>query len=393
MSKDIIITKHEENIVYALTEDKKLREINILESDSLGNIYVAKVVNIVPNIQAAFIDAGLDDLLYYDLNENHIFLNNKKNEKLAIGDDILVQVEKAAIKTKNAVATAKLSITGQYCVVDNNKNFIGVSRKINNDKWIKEYKSELINYTEDKYGIVIRTAAYGIEKDKVFEEIKDLVELLDKIYDKAKYVKAPSLMYEKEKAYISFIISHENEVQRIITDIVDVYEDIRNNSSCAIDINKLELYKDPEYSIALLYDLNTQLQRAIGKVVWLKSGAYLVIEETEAMVVIDVNSGKSIGKKNKETHILNINVEAAKEISQQLILRNLSGIIMIDFINMESKSNEAILIEELKHQISADRVKCFYIDTTKLGIVELTRTKVRKALSQQLRDNSFTTRK
>lgn len=388
MANKLIITDFHQKILYAYIEDNNLTELSLEGSSSiLGSICVGTVENIVKNINAAFVRINSDNLCYYPLDNQHIFLNKKNNQTLVIGDQILVQVNKEGIKTKNPMVTGNISLTGKYCVLDLTSGFIGISNKITDKDKIIYYKELVSKHLQEGRGVIVRTGAISVSDEEFIEEIVELNHLMDSILEKSKYVSGQQIIYKKAN-YISYINGFSmNSIDEIITDVQDVYNELRlcyeKNDVKMLD--KLKYYED-DYSLKLLYNLSRELDNVTKKKVWLKSGAYLIIEQTEAMVVIDVNTGKSISKKSKDEHFFKVNVEAALEISRQLRLRNLSGIIIIDFINMGTDNHKEELINYLKSLIAKDKVKTTFVDITKLNLVELTRKKIKKTVLEQIEE-------
>ncbi len=389
MSNKLVITDYNAKTLYAYIEDNLLTELSFEGSlGVLGNVYVGRVDNIVKNLNAAFVEIENKVLCYYSLDDKHIFLNKKNTDKLVIGDLILVQVNKDAIKTKNPMATANITLNGKYIVLDNSIGKIGVSNKITNP----ERKSELNNlakeYIDNNYGAILRTDCKDANNEDIIMEINKLQAEMNAIFHKANHLKAHQLVYSKHPA-IKFINEYSsNSIDEILTDDNDLYNSLieyysENNNDI---YNKIKLYKDDLLGLKALYNINKQVDDALKKKVWLKSGGYLIIEQTEAMVVIDVNTGKSIDKKKKSENVFKVNVEAAIEIGKQLRLRNLSGIIIIDFINMDNNEYVDELIKTLKQVINRDKVKTTFVDITKLNLVEITRKKIKKSIAEQLLD-------
>ena len=350
-------------------EDGHIQEIHCYEESSLvGNIYIGRVSNILDNINAAFIDIKRDCSCYLSLEDY------KSIKPLKIGDELMVQVSKDAIKSKKATVTTNISLTGQSIIIQSEQQ-LGVSSKIKNDARRNELKA-LYKSLGCKYGAIIRTRAENISENELSDEIYLLANELDEIYEKSRYATLYSCLYKKEQAYISNIKDMLSRDVEVVTDNGQIYRE------CG---NAIRLYEDRDISISSLYDINHTLDKLKNKNAYLKSGAYLVIEPTEAMTVIDVNSGKAIKGKNTEDIIFKINLEAAKEIARQLRLRNLSGIIMVDFISMKSAENNRKLLEALRACTEADSVSVNVVDMTSLGIIELTRKKVRRPLHEVLK--------
>lgn len=384
----------DDKYVTSTISDDKIVEFsctNVNSSNIIGNVYVAKVKNIVKNINSAFVEIGNNILCYYSLtdNKNHIFLNSKKNDKLVIGDEILVQVCKEGIKTKAPTVTSNISVTGKYFVITYGKKSLGMSNKLPKDN-ISMHIRELVSpYLSNEYGIIVRTNAYNVTDELLLNEIQLLINKLNKIIKLSKYRTVYQLVYKDDSNYLlDFNNFNHNNLELIVTDIKEIYDDIyeylSNNDQELLPI--LKFHDDSTIKLTSLYNINNKLYDALKKKVWLKSGGYLVIEQTEAMVVIDVNTGKAINKKGLQEHFYNINIEAAYEIAYQLRLRNLSGIIIVDFIDMLDKSYIEKLLLLLNDILSKDRIKTTVVDMTKLNLVEITRKKIKKSLKEQMSD-------
>lgn len=406
MSK-LVITNIEYNgknkIFCGLHNDNRFCQMSFSDAESesgnVGDIYVGRVKDIVKNINAAFIEykKGYVGYLSIDENKNIIFLNNKNTDKLCEGDLIIVQLEKSAVKTKFPVLTTNVNISGRNLVFKTGNSGIGYSRKIKDGEFKEKVRSLvekcLENYDEEKsiniknIGIVVRTNAVNATPEDIVTELKNLLSEWIHINNTALTRKCFSVLKKSESSYLNYIKSaYDNEISEIITDITDVYEDIKEytDKNHLTDNFKLSLYQDELLLLSKLYSIEKNIEDTLNKKVWLKSGAYLVIEPTEAMVVIDVNTGKNIKGRKTEDTILNVNKEAAREIAYQIRLRNLSGIIMIDFINMGKDESKKELMEYLKHFVSDDKTKTTVVDITKLELVEITRKKVEPPVYEQL---------
>lgn len=357
------------------------------ESSILGNIYIGKVNNIVKSLNSAFVDFADGRTGYYSLTDNPVSAFADGHEgKLKCGDEIIVQVAKEAVKSKDPVLTGNLNFTGKYAVLTSGKTVIGFSSKIGDKIWKDELRPELEALTEMVVGVIVRTNAYG-QKEALLREVEALMDKYRGVVAAAKYRTCGSLLYEAEPEYLKSLRScPAGSLEEIITDEEDVYRNLESylklydaGSSC-----RLRYYEDSMLSLASLYSLETVMDQACQKRVWLKSGGYLVIEYTEAMVVIDVNTGKYSGKKNLTDTIRMINLEAAHEICRQLRLRNLSGIIMVDFIDMKEDADKTLLMDTLRTLVKSDPVKTSVVDMTQLNLVEMTRKKEKKPLWEQL---------
>lgn len=381
MNRFVVINKENIKLGYYF-EDDKLWDIRCYEEGSiLNNIYVGRVSNILNNIKAVFVDIKPNLSCYLSLEDY------KSEKKLKIGDIITVQISKDSIKTKQPSVTTDICLTGKYAIIHADKT-IGVSAKIKDDKKRDGLKKIFENVIKDfdtskrcqdiSYGAIIRTKAAdeNVSDKLIADEMKELLYKLDNLLDKARYMTAYSKVYESEATYIKdMAYFSEKEDCEVITDDIVIYNEFLENHK-----SQVRLYTDSMISLADLYNLKSLTEKALSKRAYLKSGAYLVIEPTEAMTVIDVNTGKAIHGKNSEEYILKINCEAAKEIARQIRLRNLSGIIMIDFISMKSENSNNELLSCLRDYTATDDVPVKVVDITKLGLVELTRKKIRKPI-------------
>lgn len=385
--KQFVFTEWNKKKLGILFEDGKAMEIRCYEADSiLGNVYRARVSNLSPNINAAFVDIKKGESCYLSMDDYH-------GEKLKVGDLVTVQVVRDKIKTKRYAVTTDISLQGDYAVTTLFAP-VGVSSKITDSARKKELKTlmqnlliaeqdaqfylaegnvaEIERIKKLTLGGIIRTHAEHAEDAAITREIEGQARLLYSIMKKSEYATQYTCLYHTEVEYIKDIRRmHALQDVEIVTDIPEVTE----------AISEIPLYTD-EYTLTLRYSLASLLEKTLSKRAYLKSGAYLVIEPTEAMTVIDVNSGKSIKGKNAEEQFLKINIEAAKEIARQLRLRNISGIVMIDFINMKEESHNHELMKNLAEYVRTDPVRTTVVDMTKLGLVELTRQKGKRALHE-----------
>ncbi len=387
MSK-FVITRWNGRLLTAQFAGREAVELGLEEESSiLGNIYIGKVKNIVKNLNSAFVDFGSDRTGYYSLTDNPVSLfADGHSGKLKCGDEIVVQVAKEAVKTKDPVLTGNLNFTGKYAVLTAGKTLIGFSSKISDRSWKDGVKPQLEALADGRAGIIVRTNAY-MQEEPLFREVSVLMEEYSRVLEEAKYRTCYSLLSEAEPEYLQSLRScPAGSLEEIVTDEEDVYRNLESYFKLyePESVLKLRLYTDPMVSLSALYSLETVMEQACQKRVWLKSGGYLVIEYTEAMVVIDVNTGKYSGKKNLADTIRMINLEAAAEISRQMRLRNLSGIIMVDFIDMKEDADKELLMDTLRGLARKDPVKTTVVDMTGLNLVEITRKKEKKPLWEQL---------
>ncbi len=397
-ANQLVILK-EKPFVYSLLMDKKeLVQVNGERASSigvlLGSIYIGKVKNIVKNINAAFVEIEGGNMCYLPLSKPQypIYCNGMARERVCIGDEIMVQIERENVKTKSPTVTCNLNLTGKYVVLTHGITKIGISAKIKDKDERIRLKSIVEHYGTEQYGFVIRTNCYGVKKERLEKEIQTLQSAYLRLVNQAVHFTRFSLIEKGLPNYLSDIRDYNQcELDEIITDDKEIYEEIRTflENYQPEDLAKLTFYQDSMISMKNLYSIETKLQKALQKRVWLKSGGYLVIEPTEALTVIDVNTGKAIkGKKNEQETFYRINTEAAIEIAKQIRLRNMSGIILIDFIDLEAEEKRLALMNQLKELFAKDPVKTALIDMTKLNLVEVTRKKVRKPLWEQIGSRS-----
>ena len=350
----------------------------------IGDIFVAKVVNVAKQINAAFIHYAPNKKGYLPISSGYtpILTNRKYDGRILAGDEILVQLEKEAVRTKEPVFTMNLSLAGKYTVVSNANTYQGISKKCS-----KQEKEQLRAAIPQNiaYGVVIRTNAASLlytETQDALQPVTDemiaLYEKLSALIQEGIHRTCYSRIWQSPPSYLTNLRDEGSVYQQIVTDNQTLYEET------SAFMSALSLYRDENYPLQKLYRVETQLEELLAKKVWLKSGAYLVIEKTEAMYVIDVNSGKNIAKKDPAEYIYKINMEAADELMRQIRLRNLTGMILVDFINMEDAEKDAALLQELRVLAKKDRILTNVVDITALGLVEITRKKTTKSLYEQL---------
>lgn len=390
MTRKILITKEDNGIWTWELEENEVVEIHCSpqhadgeQIPTLGSIYIGKVQNIVTNIGAAFIDIGGINC-YYDVSQaTHAIFTHKIGKKpLCIGDELVVQITREAVKTKAPTVSSNISFTGRYAVLTSGNTRIGASAKIPKLKreQLKEHLSGLKN---NEYGIIIRTNAKDVPLESVDTEIRQLQKRYAYLKETASHRTCFSCLENAVKPYIADLKNvYLDGLQEILLEDAELYEEVRRYFEVEQPeyLSLLRKYEDKMLSLSALYNLKKVLERALNERVWLKHGGYLVIQPTEALTVIDVNSGKDVSKKNTAESYLKINLEAAQEIAKQMRLRNLSGIILVDFINLDNEESMQILLKEFRHYLSKDPIQAALIDVTGLQLVEVTRKKVRKPL-------------
>ena len=379
-------------LVAALEKEGRICQLNpmSLNSDSiLGNIYIGKVKNIQKNIQAAFIEIENGIMCYYSMAEkaSPCFVNVKKNNVLKIGDEMIVQVSKEGIKSKLPYVSSNLNFTGRYLVLTSERKELGFSGKLK-----KEEKKQIREILKDKIpenvGIIVRTNCRDAQEEEILHELEELMKRYEAVLQKGKSRVCFSVLEKSMPEYVQILQNlYSQDLEEIVTDKQELYE-------CAVQYLKgykqqekiVRYYEDKLLPLYKLYNLQKAFEQAQNERVWLKSGGFLVIQQTEAFVCIDVNTGKCTSKKDMQETFRKINLEAAKEIAWQLRLRNLSGIILIDFINLERAEDKEELMQTLQKYLWQDSIKGTVVDMTELNIVEVTRKKVKKSLAEELKE-------
>lgn len=383
--------------VAALSEEERIVEIR-LESDQeksiLGNIYTGQVENIATNIQAAFVQIEPGKRCYYSLAEAQraVFSAGRKgNGPLRPGDELLVQVSRDAMKGKLPALTSNLNFTGRYLVLTTGDKKFGLSSKLALEDrhrlsgWLKEEAER----PDKEFGIIVRTNAADASKEEILKELEWLKGRYHKAVVQGRNRTCFSLVLETEPFYVAAVRdAYGRDLDEIITDVPEIREMILGYlEEISPELKeKLRFYQDKLLPLYKLYRMETALDAIQKEKVWLNSGGFLVIQQTEAFVSIDVNSGKYTGKKKMEETFRKINLEAAAEIGRQLRLRNLSGIILIDFINMENPDHRDELFHVLQKLLRKDPIKSRAIDITALHILEMTRKKVRRPVIEDIRE-------
>ncbi|NLK63262.1 MAG: Rne/Rng family ribonuclease [Fusobacteria bacterium] len=400
--KQIIVNVTKLDIKVAIIESGKVVEFFIQNEDVariIGNIYIGKVANVLPGMESAFLDIGLEKnafLYVKDLREfEEKYLDGIENsekpieEILNVGDEVIVQVLKEPNGTKGARVTTHYTIPGKYLVLMPNNDYIAVSKKIT-DSYEKDRLKKILEDIKPKgTGLIIRTAARNKEESVFVKEIEYLVKKWKKIESDIFSSKPGSIVYKDTNVIRRvFRDMFSSEVDELIIDSEEHYWELIDYVSAFSENDlklKLKLYQKSE-PILEYYGIEKEVHKALQKKVWLDCGGYLIIEKTEALISIDVNTGKNTGCCNLDKTIFETNYEAALEIPKQLRLRNLGGIIIIDFIDMNSEEDKEKIIEALKFNLENDRIKTNIIGFTELGLVEMTRKRVGRQLQAYFLD-------
>ncbi|MCR4903675.1 MAG: ribonuclease E/G [Butyrivibrio sp.] len=417
-TNEIVVTKYNNKTMFFALVNNKPEYLEVLEENSLiGRIYVGRVENIVSNINSAFVRLSDKQNAYLAVKDvcPECVLNRdyKLSPKLRCGDLVLVQVTTDALKTKLPKLSCKISLSGKYSALTIGEKGVGCSRKLSDDKRhelteaVKKaiFESKITYNGETgsatfNYGIIIRTdaAADGVTINDVLDDIQNVESTISDIFKKAVFLSGcqelrdnsdDSKLLETAKRFFHVVEGFNDGDILLVTDIETIYKKLLELKKEFPQNTELK-YSDSEAEgsrkLSVIYGLQKKIDECLGKKVWLKSGGYLVIEQTEALNVIDVNTGKSIaGKKNI---IEKLNIEAMEESMRQIRLRNLSGMILIDFINMKDKSDNEHLINSIKSMARLDPVMVNFVDITGLGIIELTRKKTGKSLAENIYSKS-----
>lgn len=400
--KDIIINKNEDgsNLI-ALVENGKLIE-KYDDDESIkaneGNIYCGIVRDLLPGMQSAFIDIGEDKNAFIHIKDvipkvSNVTGNKDENlEKYKIKDylkvnmPVLVQVKKSEENLKGARVSTHISIIGRLSVLMINVDFITVSQKIENKEErarLKKLASEILSeLNEDsKYGLILRTSAGGKEKAEIEKDVANLIEIWKKIkatYDENFKDKRPQLIFQNYDVISKFLVSVlETDVDRVIVNSKNTYETVLEYLK-KIGKENVEVVLNENEDLTKMHDIAGQIEEMKERKIWLKCGGFITIDKTEALTAIDINSGKFTGKKNssKENTIYKVNQEATVEIAKQLRLRNISGIIVIDYIDMEEEQDRKNIMNLLEKELKKDRSKTQVMGFTKLDLLEMTRKKL-----------------
>ncbi len=426
MSKELVINATEHETRVAFVENGTLQELFVERPTGYGiagNIYKGRVLRVLPGMQAAFVDIGLDQAAFIYVAD---VLNNYQEfeqlmqssyeeeesdspepdpherppsldqafmieELLHEGQEVMVQASKAPIGNKGARITSRISLPGRLLVLMPTTDHIGVSRRIEDENERKRLKETLAATRPESYGFIARTVSEGIGTEKLVNEMKFLVSLWEEIQKKSAKAPVPNLLHKELNVTLRAVRDlFTHEVDKLVVDSKSKHEEILRFLDTFMPRLKgsVELYEESE-PIFDAYNLESEISRALKKKVWLKSGGYIVIEHTEALVAIDVNTGRFVGKHNLEETILKTNLEAVKEIAYQIRLRDIGGLIIADFIDMEKNSNRERVYNSMKDALKKDRSKTNVLPMSELGLIEMTRKRTRETLNRMLCEPCF----
>ncbi|MDR2869697.1 MAG: Rne/Rng family ribonuclease [Deferribacteraceae bacterium] len=403
MPKVILINSAPHEVRAAVLSAGTVHELFIERSRKrtvVGNIYKGKVVKVLPGMQSAFVDIGLQKAAFLhvaDMLDDRDFDeesgDNASSEELndtieleelplppieamiTEGQEIIVQVAKDAIGSKGARLTMHLSIPGRHIVLMPGYPHIGVSRKIESGEDRDKLREILREIRPQEDGLIARTVSKGQSRDDLEADRDYLMRIWRKVRERAEENKAPQLIYEDDNLIFRIL-------RDVVTDdtseiIIDSQQDYDDMTVFCSDyhpnlINKINLYTD-DMPLFDAYNVEIEINRVLDKKIWLRSGGYIIIDQAEALTVIDVNTGKFVGKRNFEETIFKTNIEAAREIAHQLRLRNIGGIVIVDFIDMEAVANRSKVLSLLDELLREDRARASVMNITPLGLVEITR--------------------
>lgn len=427
MIKEIIINSSSNQTRVAITEDGNLVDFFVDYPENrrmVGDIYLGKVARVLPGIRAAFIDIGMkhDAFLHFsdigertqqfqdiigeddsDLDEDddedspspngRTAVEVKKTEapsipKLRKGDDIIIQVTKEPVNNKGVRVTSSVSLPGRFCVLLPFDNKIGVSKKIHDYRERKRLRSIARSILPKNNGLIIRTVARDQSEEALKEDLKNLIRSWQKIESAVKTEKPPALIHQDLSTTASVIRDLLTpDVSKVFIDSKKLYKQIKSYVQLVQPeyLDKIEPYKS-QSPIFDSFKVEEQIQTLMGRKVPLPSGGYLIIEHTEAMVVIDVNSGRYAKSKEQEQNSLKTDLEASREIARQLKLRDIGGIIVVDFIDLEEDKNRKKIYDELKKEFRKDRSKVSVLPMSEFGLIQITRQRIRQNIQQAMKD-------
>lgn len=377
----------DEKVVEVLIEREEERRIN-------ANIYKGKVANVLPGMESAFVNIGLEKNAFLYVNDLREFeekyldgiCNSERpiEDILTVGDEVVVQVLSEPRGTKGARVTTHYTIPGKYLVLMPNNNHIAISKKIKEEEERNRLEEIVRDLKPENMGVIIRTAAQGKSIFHFEREMEYLVKKWGDIEKKTSTAKIGEVLY-KDNGIVATVLRDifSNEIDELVIDNEEAYWEVIDYINAFSEKTlktKIKLYNDDEIGIFERYGIEKEIENALKEEVRLECGGYLVIQKTEALISIDVNTGKNTGSYNLEQTVLNTNLEAAREIPRQLRLRNLGGIIIIDFIDMRLEEDKLKVLEALEQNLSKDRIKNNIVHFTDLGLIEMTRKRTGKPL-------------
>lgn len=396
MKKEIIISDDEYETRAAVLEDEVLTELfneRKDETNILGNIYKGRVESTLPGMQVAFVDIGTPKSAFLHISDIVKIYEHRSNGKrrsdysitdiLKTGQDVIVQVDKEPIRSKGPRVTAYITLPGRYLVyMPKGNNSIGVSHRIEDRKETERLRRLITKLKPREGGFIVRTAAENKDKLEFETEINFLVENWKNVKEKAQGKKAPTLIHEDLGVTFRMIRDYlSDEVSQFVIDSKKLYERVIEYIDSAFPKSRPKIkYHDMDISAFEYYGIEKELKRSLKEKAWLKSGGYIIIQQTEAMVSIDVNTGKFVGKKDPDNTILKTNLEAAEEVARQIRLRDLGGIIVIDFIDMDNVKHRKQVERKFQEELVEDKAQTNILPFSRLGLLEMTRQHTKPSL-------------
>ncbi len=399
MGKDIIANIEPFETRVAVVDDGTLVNLFVERDEPLaGNIYKGRVANVLPGMEAAFVDIGLERNAFLhvaDIRSQRLageeveesFGRGAIAQRLRVGQEILVQVTKEPMGTKGARVTTYVALPAHYLVLMPTVNYVGVSRRIENERERKRLRELAERLQPAGMGLIVRTAAEGAQEKQLVDDLQFLRQLWARVEERSRNGRAPALVYQDLRLIRRVVRDlFTDEVNRFVIDSPEEFSRMQDLlSSFAPKLkSRVQLYRNGE-PILEHFGVERELERALRRKVWLRSGGYIIIDRTEALTVIDVNTGKYVGKTDLASTIFRTNMEAVGEIVRQITLRDIGGIILVDFIDMENEHHRKQVVQALNEAVRNDRAKIHIIDLTGLGLVEITRKRVYQDLEEVMR--------
>jgi ribonuclease G len=404
MKKEIIINSTNEDTRIAMLENNKLVEIFVERPDNermVGDIYKGRIRRVVKGMQAAFINIGFEqdaflhfsdigsevNQLFADIDDELLENEKGKTEKdpanlLRDGQEIAVQIIKEPISSKGPRVTTELTLPGRFMVLVPNQNRVGISRKISSTKERKKLRTICRKMRPKNFGIIVRTVAEMKDEVVLEQDLQKLLKTWKNVQEQIRISNPPKLIF-KDLGMASSVIRDlfTSDVVRVVVDSRKMFREVtRYLKDVGSElVNRVEYFKSKQ-PIFDTFNIEKELQRSMERKVWMKNGGYVIIEHTEALTSIDVNSGRYFGRKDHERNSLKINLEAAREIARQLRLRDIGGLIIIDFIDMEQAENKEKILNELRKEFAQDRAVSRMAEMSRFGLVEMTRQRIRPSL-------------
>jgi ribonuclease G len=399
MSKEIVANIEPFETRVAVLEDGQLVNFFVERGEPLaGNIYKGRVANVLPGMEAAFVDIGLERNAFLHVGDvrtqrlageevDDSFGRGAIAQRLRVGQEILVQVTKEPMGTKGARVTTYVALPAYYLVLMPTVNYVGVSRRIERDQERKRLRQLADKLRPKGMGVIVRTAAEGASEKDLADDIQFLLQVWSRVEERSKNSRAPALVYQDLRLIRRVVRDlFTDDVTRFLIDSPEEFQRVQDLvSSFAPKLKpRLSLHRSSE-PVFEMVGVERELEKALRRKVWLRSGGYIVIDRTEALTVIDVNTGKYVGKTDLATTIFRTNLEAVGEIVRQITLRDIGGIILVDFIDMENESHRKRVLQAVNEAVRKDRSKIHIIDLTGLGLVEITRKRVYQDLEEIMR--------